>query len=256
MRVHDGWLSSQRVWLLLMASTASALSLANIQPLHYTTLPLSCVLAYNSPVFGCVMEDFSYGTTCSPNCLQGLAKIQYIIQSVCSSVDVSPTGVLGRALSGTLISILCEGTFPDGPTTTTSRSSTAALTTSIARTSIRSTLIFTTVRPTSTTSTAATETEKSSTSTSDPSSTSTSEAQDLTSDVQVPTSVQSPLPTIEASAPTSSAVAPEPTPDGGDSNSSGGGSPFDIVRSGSKQLTASWTKAAFVALGLGLVLMR
>ncbi|KAK4137223.1 hypothetical protein BT67DRAFT_337434, partial [Trichocladium antarcticum] len=95
------------VWLLLtMASTVAAISLANVEPLHDAMLPLNCFVAYNNPIFGCVMEDFG-SQGCSLTCQGGLARTQYTIQAVCSGVEVSQTSVMGRALSGTLISILC-----------------------------------------------------------------------------------------------------------------------------------------------------
>ena len=235
-----------------MASTASTLSLSNFQIITSASVPLGCILAYNSPIPGCTMNDFVKNKGCSAVCVSGLTKVQNTVESACYGVNADSESVLGQVLLGNLVALVCSsGSSPETPVSTPSKSSTAPTTTT-RTTSSRPALTFTTVRPSSTTTSASTtQTDEPDTdtesSTSAPSPTD-APATRLTSI----TFEQSSPPTSASSSPSSTtrAPSPDPTPD----NSSGFGSPFDVVVNGSPQLAARWT-AILVALGVGLLFL-
>ncbi|KAK4106333.1 hypothetical protein N658DRAFT_502825 [Parathielavia hyrcaniae] len=235
---------------MMMASTTSALSLANFERITATTIHLGCILAYNYQIPGCTIADFSVGNTCSAACVKGLTRIQYTVQEACPNINVDASSVLGQVLLGNLVELLCPDTSSDTPTSTSTSSirSTPSRTTFviITPTSSRPVPALTPVRPTSTTTTftRTAETEDSQTSISE---TQTEEAETFTSS---PTTSASPL----SSSPSSSTAgaAPEPTAE----DSSGGGSPFDVATSDSRQLTVFWTQTVAAVLGLGLLLLH
>ena len=253
MASHDARWSSIWAWpLLVMASTASAFSLSNFQIISSASVPLGCILAYNSPIPGCTMNDFVRGKGCSAACVNGLTKVQNTLESACYDVNADSGTVLGQVLLGNLVALVCPGSSPETPVSTPSKSSTAAPTTVTRTTSSRPALTFTTVRPSSTTTSASTtQTDEPDTdtesSTSGPSPTDAPGTQLTT----IPFEQSSP-PTSASSSPSSTtrAASPDPTPD----NSSGFGSPFDVVASGSTQLAARWA-AILVALGVGLLFL-
>ncbi|SPQ22605.1 32186d07-b847-4645-a01a-09db6c925614 [Thermothielavioides terrestris] len=230
-----------------MASTASALTLYNFQPITSAAVPLSCILAYNSRIPGCKMDDFVKGNTCSAACVGGLTRVQSTLQAVCSDADVPPTSVLGQALLGNLVQLLCPGT---GTSPDDSTSSSASVTVTITRTSSRSALILTTVSSTATTTAAATQTEEPDTSTTSPSTTT------ATPDTLSQTFIQSPAPTSVLATTSTTTSAPEQTSES--PRRGGGGSPFDpvVLHNDSAALTARWVTAALVSLGLCLLLLH
>ncbi|KAL2256064.1 hypothetical protein VTK26DRAFT_2254 [Humicola hyalothermophila] len=242
MRDYDGRLPSRWACLFLMvasmASATAALSLSSVQPLR-SHPGLACNLAYSRPIPGCTIRDFQDGATCSADCVRGLNFLENILQMACSDRGVDPSSILGQALAGHLVAILCNVAPPtsDKPISSSRTEPVAVPTTTSASSS--PVLTFSTVRPSqSSTSTPVTRTD-------DESSTSTS-----TSDLPQTTVVQTSTPT------------PGPTPDSEDSEDedegglTGGGSPFDpIMRSNVRQLNPSWANAAAVSLGLGLLLV-
>ncbi|KAK4241870.1 hypothetical protein C8A03DRAFT_11898 [Achaetomium macrosporum] len=246
-------LSSRWGWLLMTASTASAFSLFNVEPIVSTTIPISCVLAYYSIIPGCSVNDFIGGDECSAGCVNGLKRIQSNVQEACSDADVPSNSVLGQVLRGNLVELLCPDTSSEPQTSSSSRSPTAAPTTvTVGRTSTSTpALIFTTVRSTSTSSTTSTQTEEPDTSISSISST-------ATSDTTITTAVESSAPTSEPSSSSPSMTAsPQPTSgSSSDENSSGGGSPFDIASSDSSHLSACGMRVAIIVLSLYLILFR
>ncbi|KAK4123573.1 hypothetical protein N657DRAFT_415882 [Parathielavia appendiculata] len=231
MASHDRRQSSRWVGLLsMMASTTSALSLTSFQPITATTVHLGCILAYNYQISGCTIADFTRGNTCSVACVKSLIKIQYAVQAACPNVNVDAASVLGQALLGNLVDLVCS------------------------------------VRPTSTTTPAAattTETEEPQTSTTE---TETEEPETSTSTFSLTTALDTSIstsaqfsPTTSASPPSSSSsssstitASPEPTTE----DSSGGGSPFDVASSDSRQLTSCWPQTVAVAVGLSLLLLH
>ncbi|KAK2767307.1 hypothetical protein CKAH01_15279 [Colletotrichum kahawae] len=129
--------SQQRlVQLLFLASASTAaiisiggtdLTLSNFQLLTQLSIPLGCLLTYNNPIQGCTANDFSSTGTCSVSCRRGLLLMQTNIQDVCQSVSVQANTVLGQALAGNLIGLLC----PSNQVTTTSTAPTARPTSTV-----------------------------------------------------------------------------------------------------------------------------
>ncbi|KAK3997705.1 hypothetical protein QBC44DRAFT_71356 [Cladorrhinum sp. PSN332] len=251
--IRSRWTIPLPLILLLWTTTASALSLSNFQLITSSAVPISCILAYNSQISGCVTNDFIKGNVCSSECVRGLQRVQSTLQSVCTDASVSGTSVLGQVLLGNLVGLLCPsaGNGGGGGATSTRRSTTSAtLSTSTIRvvpTSTRLSLTFTTVRPTLTTTTSA-------------SSTTEAEAEETTSrseevaPTDVPTFVQSPAAPTSSVASSTSVAAPEQTtlPE------SGGGSPFDfsVQSSGAlrrEEVISGWLMG-FAFLGMIMVL--
>ncbi|KAH6636382.1 hypothetical protein F5144DRAFT_591563 [Chaetomium tenue] len=230
-----------------MASTVSAIPLSKFQPITATTISLGCILAYNAEIPGCAISDFVAGNACSASCVRGLERVEANLASACDRTEVSEASVLGQALLGNLVELLCPGTSsPENPVS----SPTAAPTTfTTRRSSSPPPLTFTPVQPSSTTTTAVTETEEPETSTS------TSRASPTTTTPQ--TFIQSSPPTSSPSSSSTSTPEPPAEDSGG---SSGGGTPFDNpfdnAGSGSRQATACWVQAMAIGLGVGLLLWR
>ncbi|AEO57898.1 hypothetical protein MYCTH_2118373 [Thermothelomyces thermophilus ATCC 42464] len=253
-----------------MASTASALSLSQFQPITSATIPLSCILAYDTEIPGCAISDFVEGATCSSSCLRGLRRLEYALQIVCDDADAPKISLLGQALEGNLAAVLCPGRSPDATMSSSSSSptlvppNTTTLTTTLAATQ-RTQLTFTTVQPPSTTltrSTARTETDtetgtgrRAESKTEEPttsiSSTSTSPTSTVTSDTPRPTFVQFTSSTTASPSSTSTAEAPEET----DGVRSGGFTPFELFPNSSTQLITSWMTAVAISLAVSFLLL-
>ncbi|KUI64587.1 hypothetical protein VM1G_00635 [Cytospora mali] len=70
-----------RVWTIVaMVSTASAISLNDLQPLQSGSLPTTCGIAYNETIIGCTSADFASGSHCSQLCEMGLEIIEQVIE--------------------------------------------------------------------------------------------------------------------------------------------------------------------------------
>ncbi|KAH8909800.1 hypothetical protein BR93DRAFT_420219 [Coniochaeta sp. PMI_546] len=250
--------------LLAMASTASAMSLSNFQLITSSQVPLGCILAYNAPIIGCSNTDFTQGNTCSAGCAKALQRIEDALISVCGDASVPSNSVLGQALSGGLVELLC----PSGKTTTTtsrpsvSQSSTAAIviTQTTRQIGTFSPIPTPTTLRTSTTSSASSTEEDSETEAQ--TSTSSSEAEPQPTET-IETTQVAPAPVVtsdSAGSPTQTTGAqqtktpPQTTSD----NVPGGGSPFDIatVSSGSQQLTVRWLDVFLVANAFMFLLWR
>ncbi|KAL1835748.1 hypothetical protein VTJ49DRAFT_6144 [Mycothermus thermophilus] len=260
--------SSRWAWwqVLTLATAASAISLSNIQPIEDgASVTLGCTLAYSTDITSCRISDFQRPGVCSAVCVRGLTRAMNAIQAACADADVSPTSLLGRVLAGRVVAVLCPGTFSTTITTTirsptpTERpsgdTSTRALTTSTFRNPTSGPLTFTTVRSATTSSSSAEETGIDD---GDGDSSTTTARSIVTSQSDTPI----PSPTAPSTTPTPSdqtLIPPTdtPSPDANDDedsgNSSGGGSPFDIVRTSDapRLPIAQWT----AALGLGLLLL-
>ncbi|KAK3295781.1 uncharacterized protein B0H64DRAFT_154493 [Chaetomium fimeti] len=251
MAIHVGPFFSKWVWLcLMMASMASAIPLSKFQPITATTISLGCILAYNAEIPGCSINDFVAGSTCSASCVRGLKRVESNLEYVCDRTEVSEISVLGQALLGNLVELLCPGTSsPENPVATPSRSPTAAPTTlTTQRVSRTSPLTFTPVQPPSTTTTAVTETEEPETSTS----TSSVSPTEPPSPPPIQTVIPSSRPTSSSSSSTS---APEPSEDTG-GRGTGGGSPFDpVIGNGSEKVTVCLVQAIAVGLGMSLLFL-
>ncbi|KAK1690003.1 hypothetical protein BDP55DRAFT_628528 [Colletotrichum godetiae] len=104
------------VELLVFVSAATAttisvgstsLSLSNFQLITELSVPLGCLLSYNNPIEGCEATDFGSTGTCSQKCRVGLTRMQSNLQDACQSVQVQINTILGQALSGNLVNLLC-----------------------------------------------------------------------------------------------------------------------------------------------------
>ncbi|KAK3934933.1 hypothetical protein QBC46DRAFT_398670 [Diplogelasinospora grovesii] len=267
-RWSPGWATSAGIVVWFTATTASALSLSNFQLITSSSVSISCILAYNTPIPGCSTTDFTQGNTCSSSCLSGLDKIQATLEAVCGSADVSPTSVLGQAISGNLVNLLCpSGDGGDGSTSTAlqSRSSTQAVviittrsigafsptptpTQTTTNTEPRQQTSSTSVDTITTSTTSTTQQPQQTEDTFTFSSTSTL-AQSTTLEVQTTATAQQTTGAQQSNnTPAPSQTTAEP--------SLGGGSPFDtvVINGGSRQLMAKLSGA--LCLGLALLLLR
>lgn len=89
-----------------MASTASAMSLSNFQVITSSSVPFACILAYNQPISGCTSGDFIQGRSCSALCVRDIQRAQSTLASACAGVN-APDTVLGQAILGNLVNLLC-----------------------------------------------------------------------------------------------------------------------------------------------------
>ncbi|KLU93193.1 hypothetical protein MAPG_12130, partial [Magnaporthiopsis poae ATCC 64411] len=81
--------------VLLMASSVSALTLSDFQSIATATVPLGCILIYNtSPLSGCSQTDFTAGMGCASSCVHSLRRVQTTLQVVCSEASVPAGSVL------------------------------------------------------------------------------------------------------------------------------------------------------------------
>ncbi|KAK5664335.1 hypothetical protein OQA88_556 [Cercophora sp. LCS_1] len=224
--------------LLLMASTASALTLSNFQLITSSGTPIACILAYNSVIPGCSLSDFQRDSTCSAACAAGLASTQETVRAVCDGVNAPGTTVLAQALAGNLVGLLCPSV---GTTTSSKQTSTAT------QTQTQPTTSSTASRTTTAT------TLSRSTLTSVTSSTASSSSQPPPPRPTV-SFVQSQPPVPAPTQPSASSISPpEPTSD----IILGGGSPFDaVVVGGSGQLKAGALQAWAIPIAIGLLLLR
>ncbi|GJC96110.1 heterokaryon incompatibility protein [Colletotrichum higginsianum] len=87
---------------------STALSLSNFQLIAEVSVPLGCLLAYNNPIQGCEATDFASKRTCSTTCTSGLARMQSTLQDACQAVQVQANTILGQALAGNLVTLLCD----------------------------------------------------------------------------------------------------------------------------------------------------
>lgn len=247
--------------VLVMASTASAMSLANFELITSPQVPLGCILTYDAQLRGCSSSDFTQGQTCSASCSKALQNIQEALVSVCDGVSVPSTSLLGLALSGGLVERLC----PSGKAaTTSSKPSTAVVITPTTRaigTFSSIPAAPTTLQKSTTTSSSSTDVQESETEA--PTSTSSPEAAAQPTETAPSTDV-APAPAV-----TSSPVANPPhttkaqqtkaPPQTGSDKDSGGGSPFDIARassSGAPHLTGRWLEGFLFAYVLLFWLWR
>ncbi|KAH7385955.1 hypothetical protein BKA66DRAFT_400666, partial [Pyrenochaeta sp. MPI-SDFR-AT-0127] len=205
----------------LAAPLSAAVSLASFIP-RIDILSSQCSTVYNAQIGGCVADDFKPAATCSAACVQGLVKIEEAVKKNCADIDVGETSIIGVFQNGIGIQALCPGVTV---TTLSSSTSTTKATSQTSTTQAAATTV--------TTSNSQTDAAKSSSAstgglTLDPSATAT-------------------LATLTVSAAPSSSGAPGASSTGNNlsaqpsqlrnsqlSNSdSGGGSPFDVVATGS-----------------------
>ncbi|KAK0736881.1 hypothetical protein B0T21DRAFT_347311 [Apiosordaria backusii] len=240
-------------------SSSPFLSLSDLQLITSSAIPISCILAYNSPMIGCQISDFQRGAPCTSQCRQGIRRKEATLGEICSDVNVPVRTLLGLALQGVLEKVLCpqpgQGTVVTSSVRVTSTSTTATATRGATTTTGRSgddgeeILTFTTVRP--------------------PTSlvTSSSAAAETTTDrgVETTTSAVEIVPTFVQSAPPSSTASEEAPAETGSGEETvvpvaggGGGSPFDTVLavSAGESRRSNLGVVLGVVIGMGLLFWR
>lgn len=200
--------------LLAMASTASAMSLSNFQVITSSSVPLACILAYNNPITGCTANDFTQGQTCSDVCVRNIQRAESTLAAACDGVS-APDTVLGQAILGNLVNILCPKGNPPASTGAVATTTRKILT----LTALQPTAIPTT--DTSVTTIERVETESPSASQSSPS----PPAQEATQIAPPPAeSVPLAIDPTQATGAQETSTPSQSTSDG----APGGGSPFDV----------------------------
>ncbi|KAK4661598.1 uncharacterized protein QC763_705935 [Podospora pseudopauciseta] len=214
-------------------TSASFLSLSDLQLIPSLAIPISCILSYNAPILNCRKFDIAQGQ-CTIACRRGIRDKEDSLRERCSDVAVTRGSWLWLALQGGLGQALCRAPGQGTVVTSTIRPTASTSSTMVRETTVTRSegqgdeiLTFTTVRPTS--SSAVVETTTTTTTT-----TTTSEAvrgDETTTSLPtiIPTFVQSAGPSA-----TSSEEAPAATGGGDEENvvvvpGGGGGSPFDTV---------------------------
>ncbi|KAJ0118396.1 hypothetical protein J7T55_009179 [Diaporthe amygdali] len=103
-----------RLWALAaLLSTASAVSLNDLQPIANGVLPTMCNMAYNTPFAGCTTADFASGTRCSQTCRDGIKTVEQVVDMVCDDVTATRDTVLDFAQRGVLLLHTCDGNGND-----------------------------------------------------------------------------------------------------------------------------------------------
>ncbi|KAK1768564.1 hypothetical protein QBC33DRAFT_383042 [Phialemonium atrogriseum] len=219
--------------ILAMASTATAMSLSTFQIITSSSVPIGCILAYNSPISGCSTSDFTQGRTCSDTCVRNIQRVEENIAAACDGVSSTPDTVLGQALTGNLVGLLCPSAIASTPAVVT--------------TSSRQILTMTPSKET-TVATSATTTEAGETESPLPPPPEFETTNIPASPVQTgPLGIN---PTDATGAQRTSAPS---APDAGQ----GGGSPFDVaaaVASDSRRLAVPWLETLLVASVLAALL--
>ncbi|KAI1078468.1 hypothetical protein F5B20DRAFT_230407 [Whalleya microplaca] len=248
--------------LLTIASTSSALSLANFQLIVSNAIPDSCIRAYKSDIDGCKKSDVTNGNQCSSSCVKGMQDEEALVQKYCAGLQVSSGSLLGIALAGNLVDTLCPGsqattvTQTVNPTTTKGFSTIPTSTTTSAETTLTS-------EKSTNTRTSDTETAVQPSSTSTSRKTSTSSATRATTDA---TTIQSTAQSTVSQLPTQSPPPDDPASNDSSSDdsqqqapgSSSSGSPFDAVPviSLGSLCSAQGTETLLVMILIAIFLVR
>ncbi|TPX09445.1 uncharacterized protein E0L32_009333 [Thyridium curvatum] len=236
--------------LLLLASTASALSLSNFQLIASSSVPLGCILAYNQPLEECSASDFAGGNQCSRSCQRSILKTQRTLQGVCVDVSAPTNTVLGQALKGNLLNVLCGGNGDESnpkPGRPSATSTVAAPPSSTASNGgrTRSTSASSSSQADAISSTI--DISSSTTTLSQPSQSSPAPAQTTSPSPQRPTDTTGAQQTRRPS-------PSQPRPN----RETSGSSPFEAAAQtdAAPELTVHWRQAVFMALSVGILLAR
>ncbi|KAL6802694.1 hypothetical protein GGI42DRAFT_324977 [Trichoderma sp. SZMC 28013] len=220
------------------AVSGTSLSLSNFQSLT-SSVSVQCLYAYNLPIRGCSLSDFTGGATCSEGCIAGLEAVQFSVQGLCTNINAASNSLIVEVKEGHILDVLCKtdakprsttltptppptktppppqtSSEPKRTTSTTSTTSIPISTTS----SVPSTTITTTVTTAITSAIPTTLT-----SVIIPSSTSESTIETTNAATSQATNDEQPTSTSEEQ--------PKPTRRPNTQPGSGGGSPFDFVAS-------------------------
>ncbi|KAG5986172.1 hypothetical protein E4U43_005630 [Claviceps pusilla] len=110
------WVGALSGGLLLSRGVSGFyLTLSNFQPVSTLSLPLKCIFAYNTPLQGCVLEDFGHGAFCSSSCQHRVVRIQTSIQKSCAMVSTGTRSLLGEAQNGRLVAAICRSAPSPSP---------------------------------------------------------------------------------------------------------------------------------------------
>lgn len=217
----------------LAAATGGQISLSNFTP-RIDNLPSQCKTVYNTKIDACASSDFSLGATCSSGCLAGLTKIAAAVKSSCADVDVGETSIIGVFQNDLGIAALCPNNKQ-----ASSSSALSSTTRTTLQTSTRTSVPATTAA--SSTSTAQTSSASSSGLNLDNTATSTAS-------ITEPTGAAPTLITEPSSAPTSKSGSSQLS-----NSDSGGGSPFDIVATGTAPQTRITLASLSISMGVALL---
>jgi len=144
------WLAAT-VHFLGLLSAADAISLSQFQAITPDQIPVDCLVVYTSTINGCLQTDFANTGSCSNKCMQGIQTKQSQLQVFCANLVVNPRSLLGLALSGDLLELLCPGqAAPPIPGFSTIPAATSTRTTVQAPPPPTATVTTATTRPTST----------------------------------------------------------------------------------------------------------
>ncbi|KAL6692970.1 hypothetical protein J3F84DRAFT_350962 [Trichoderma pleuroticola] len=231
------WPSLVSLVFLAGAASAHLLTLSNFQSLT-SSVSVQCLYAYNLPIRGCSLSDFTGGATCSESCIAGLQAVQFSVQGLCTNINAASYSLIVEVKEGHILDVLCKTdaklrsttSTPTPPPTKTppppqtsselKRTTSTTSTTSIqisTTSSVPSTAVTTTV------TTAVTSAIPTLTSVTIPSSTSESTTEATDAATSQATNDEQPTSTSEEQ--------PKPTRRPNTQPGSGGGSPFDFVAS-------------------------
>ncbi|KAK4456226.1 hypothetical protein QBC34DRAFT_373975 [Podospora aff. communis PSN243] len=219
---------------------AQGLTLSNFGLITSTGVPLGCILTYNSVLTGCRNSDFTQGSTCSSACLNGIRAVQRAVLTACDQVSAPDNSVLGQALAGNLVELLCPG---PGATTSSPSKNTSTVMTATTSTTVPTTLSKVTLTPVASSTVTPSRTET------------------LATDIPTysPPGGPSGPPPPPPPAPTQP-TATQPAPESAEPTERvlGGGSPFDAIVSSkaSGHLASHPVSACLVGLVLSLLLAR
>ena len=130
----NGWGVLTMVTVLANICTASFLiTLSEVEIITAIAAPIGCVLAYNTPIFACDVQDFTGSNSCSVQCERALEAVQENIQGSCSQIMVPKDSLMYQAQHGNLVKALCDrdtnrpSSIPTQPPANTPTSSTTSL---------------------------------------------------------------------------------------------------------------------------------
>ena len=130
----NGWAALMMLTVLANITTASFLiTLSEVEIITAIAAPIGCILAYNTPIFACDVQDFTGQNSCSVQCERALEAVQENIQGSCSQIMVPKDSLMYQAQHGNLVKALCDrdtnrpSSIPTQPPANNPTSSTTSL---------------------------------------------------------------------------------------------------------------------------------
>lgn len=164
--------------MLMQMSTATMMTLSSVELITTVTASLQCIMAYNTPIFGCQIGSFTRRSACSDQCKRALETAQSNIRLACASLSTPSGSLINEAQNGNLVEALCGDSdtrpsqIPSNPTVshTTIKVPSSSCSTSTSKspsfTRITTTPVESTPEPSETTQTQTSEEESTSSSSS------------------------------------------------------------------------------------------